>query len=181
MADLASSGGDIETFVANVDGNTTRMLAQWAVQDDAYYLDSDDCSDAYYMGTPYPMSDPRGRILLGRIPEGRKEFRYPQFNERGEKVYAQLLKNMPGRREAGKIFGDFYRDKMLQWGFEEGIVDRRVFYNLTLGPLPRRLAVVVGVHVDATCPWCLTSRRTPSSRRTGARCSRPPRPPSTRT
>ena len=109
---------------------------RWAVQTTDFFLDSDDCSDAYYKGTPYPMSDPRGRILLGRIPSGWEEFGYPQFNERGEKLYARLLKNMPGRREAGKIFGDFYRDKLLEWGFEEGIVDRRVFYKLTPGPLP---------------------------------------------
>ena len=81
------------------------------------------------------MSDPRGRILLGRIPEGWEESGDPQFNARGEKFYARLLKNMPGRLQAGR-------------GLEEGIVDRRVFYKLTPGPLPRRLALVVGVHVD---------------------------------
>ena len=44
---------------------------------------------------------------------------------------------MPGRREAGKIFGDYYREKMLAWGFQEGIVDRRFFFKLTPGPQPR--------------------------------------------
>ena len=102
--------------MADVDENISRVLAQWAVQSNHFCLDSDDCSDAYYMGTPCPMSYPRGRILLGRIPEGWEEFGYPRFNERGEKPYAGLLKNMPGRREAGEIFGDFYRDKTLGWG-----------------------------------------------------------------
>ena len=102
IADLASRGGAIETFVANVDGNTSRLLAQMSVQSKDYFLGSYDCSDAYYMGTPYPMSDLRGRILLGRIPEGWEEFGYPRFNERGEKLYARLLKIMPGRREARK-------------------------------------------------------------------------------
>ena len=157
MADLASSGGVIDTFVATVDGNSTRMMAQWSVQDDNFFLDSDDCSDAYYAGTPYPMSDPRGRILLGRIVGGWEEFGYPQYNERGEKLCAQLLKNMPGRREAGKIFGDFYRNKLLGWNFKEGIVDRRVFYKLTPGPLPRRMGVLLGVHVDDNL--CLVADR----------------------
>ena len=86
MADLAkraSKEQPIETFVANVDGNTTRLLAQMSVQNKDFFLDSNDCSDAYYMGTPYPMSDPKGRILLGRIPGGWEEFGYPQFNEHG--------------------------------------------------------------------------------------------------
>ena len=100
------------------------------------------------MGTPYPMSDPRGRIPLGRIPGGWEESGYPRFNERGDKLYARLLKNMPGLREAGKSFGDYYRESMLAWGFQERIADRRVFFKLTPGPQPRRLALVVGVHVD---------------------------------
>ena len=37
--------------------------------------------------------------------------------EGGPGLYARLFKNIPGRREAGKIFGDFYRDKLLGWGF----------------------------------------------------------------
>ena len=127
LANQARSDRPIDTFVANVDGNPTRLLAQLSVQHKDYYLDSNDCKDAYYKGTPYSMDDPKGRILLGRIPKGWEEFGYPQFNERGEKLYAQPLKNMPGRREAGKIFGDFYREKLLQWGFLEGVVDRRVF------------------------------------------------------
>ena len=53
------------------------------------------------------MSDPRSCILLGRIPEEWWEFGFPRFNERGEKLYARLLKNMSGRREAGENSGDY--------------------------------------------------------------------------
>ena len=114
-------------------------MAQWPVQSDDYYPDSGDCSDANYKGAPFPTPDPRGRILPGRILNGWEEFGYPQFNERGDKLYARLLKNMPGRREAGKIFGDFNRDKLLGWDFEEGIADRRVFCKRTPGPEPGAL------------------------------------------
>ena len=47
IADLANRRGGIETFVANVDGNTTRLLAQMSVQSKDYFLGSNDCSDAY--------------------------------------------------------------------------------------------------------------------------------------
>ena len=65
---------------------TPTVTPQWAFQSDHFSLDSEDCSDAHYMGTPYPMSDPRGRVLLGRILEGWEEFGYPQFNDHGEKL-----------------------------------------------------------------------------------------------
>ena len=55
---------------------------------------------------------------------------------------------MSRRREAEKIFGDFYREKLISWGFQEGMVDRRVFFGLTPGPLPQKLAIALGVHVD---------------------------------
>ena len=37
---------------------------------------------------------------------------------------------------------------LLKWGFQEGVVDRRVFVKFTPGPMPRRLAILLGVHVD---------------------------------
>ena len=105
IADLAKKARHdqpIETFVANVDGNTTRLLAQLSVQDKDYFLDSNDCSDAYYMGTPYSMSDPRGRILLGRIPKGREEFGYPQLTSAGGNSTHSSSRTCRGGAKRGK-------------------------------------------------------------------------------
>ena len=49
-----------------------------------FFLDSDDCSGAYYKGTPFQTPEPRGRILLGRIPDGWGEFGYPALGTKAE-------------------------------------------------------------------------------------------------
>ena len=45
---------------------------------------------------------------------------------------------------------------LLKWGFQEGVIDRRVFVKFTPGPMPQRLAVLLGVHVDGNLAFVFT-------------------------
>ena len=61
----------------------------------------------------------------------------------------QVVRNVPGRQDAGRIWQSRYDQFMLGQMFTQSIVDRRVFYQR----LPNDKLFVVGVYVDDN--WCI--------------------------
>jgi hypothetical protein len=87
------------------------------------------------------------------VPPGWEEFGYPQRRSDGTVMYFEIVGNLPGRQDAGRVWGDCYTSFMLDTcKFEQSIVDRRIFFRLGHGPTTRSgrrpILMVVGIHVD---------------------------------
>ena len=91
------------------DAPSNRIHAQLALQLDAEQT-SEDVPRAYWRGTP-----PSGRAVFAHVPEWAPRY-FPGWRERyGDRTKGRLLRitaNMPGRRDAGRIWFD-YMDKFL--------------------------------------------------------------------
>ena len=142
------------TFAACVLGGSVRGICQDAVDAEGGELVVVDVPGAYYNGKPTPPGEPGGRVIYMHIPRGLEEFGYPQFNEHGERMLFRVLGNLPGRRDAGNIWGREYGEFMRSEGFVASVVDRRVYY---LRAKKGKLQITTGVHVDD----CISSVRDP--------------------
>ena len=89
-------------------------------------------------------------MLFTPVPKGWEQFGYPEYNTRGERQFFEITGNMPGRQEAGAVWGEEYTAKLLAWGFRQSIVDRRVFFQFD----DQGRALIVGVFVDDN--WILS-------------------------
>jgi hypothetical protein len=82
-------------------------------------------------------------------PKGWAALGFPEVDSEGRKVRYQVVRNVPGRQDAGRIWQSRYDKFMLSQAFTQSIVDRRVFYRR----LPNDKLFVVGVYVDDN--WCI--------------------------
>ena len=144
------------TFAACVLAGSVRGICQDAVEDESGDLAVVDVPGAYYNGKPTPPWEAGGRVLYMHIPRGLKEFGFPQFNEHGERMLFRVVENLPGRRDAGLIWGREYGEFMRSEGFVASVVDRRVYY---LREKKGKLQITTGVHVDD----CISSVRDPGA------------------
>jgi hypothetical protein len=88
-----------------------------------------DVEGAYLHGKPLDPSAPRGRALYARVPSGLEHFGYAD-RVNGMKYLLKIVGNVPGRQDAGVIWGKAY-DEFLKadCGLEQSIVDRRLYYK----------------------------------------------------
>ena len=102
-------------------------------------------------GTPTPPEAKGGRYLFVEVPKGFTQFGYPEFDEHGNRNYFEVVGNLPGRQDAGRIWGECYdeflltelKDKYIGIGFAQSIVDRRVYYMVRGDEY-----ILTGIYVD---------------------------------
>jgi len=88
-----------------------------------------------FFGKPSPPEAPGGRALFVRVPNGFSALGDAEADDQGRPMYFEVVGNLPGRQDAGRIWGECY-DKFLQEelqkligvGFTPSVVDPRVYY-----------------------------------------------------
>jgi len=104
---------------------------------------------AYYEGTVVAPDD-GGRVLFAEVPEGWSKLGFPEVDCNGDKCYYRILKNIPGRRDAGRIWAQHYDSFLRRQGFTQSIVNLRVFVK----HLPHGKLFIVAVYVDDNWTVC---------------------------
>ena len=89
-------------------------------------------------------------MLIVTAPAGWGQLRFPEVDAQGYKVHYQVVRNVPGRQDAGRIWQTRYDGFFASQQFTQSIVDRRVFYK----HLPGGKLFVVGVYVDDSWTIC---------------------------
>lgn len=132
-----------EVFAPGLGHDTIRILSSICVRLKLSRIVKD-VGGAYLYGTPPHPSSPCGRSLFAPVPPGLEAFGYPEFDPNtGRRNFFEVTGNIPGRRDAGLIFSDFYTKWLLDEGFTQCLTDRKVFV--------KRLddqVIIVGVYVD---------------------------------
>jgi hypothetical protein len=108
-----------------------------------------DVKSAYYQGdvdTP----EEGGRVIFVLAPHGWGALGFPETDSSGRRVRYQVVRNVPGRQDAGRIWQTKYDKFFKVHNFSQSIVDRRVFYK----HLPDDKLLVVGVYVDDNWTVC---------------------------
>ena len=132
-----------EVFAPSLAHDTIRLLANVGVRL-RLRRTVKDVGGAYLCGVPPHPSSAGGRALFAPVPPGLEAFSYPEFDPvTGRRNFFEVTGNVPGRRDAGLIFSDFYTKWLLDEGFTQCITDRKVFIKRSGGQL-----IVIGVYVD---------------------------------
>ena len=104
-----------------------------------------DVSSAYYHGRPLTAAE-GGRNAFAHMPSwlvGLGALGYQMFSPSGERLYLLICGNMPGKRDAGRVWQAVMDDFLRSYGLRQLSVDRRVWVKREpLGDL------VVHDHVD---------------------------------
>jgi len=98
----------VPTHAACVQSSSCRVISQDVAEDESAELWINDVPGAYYSGTPIAPGQPSGQALCGRIPPGFDEFGDPPRNTFGGEMLFFVQGNLPGRRDAGQIWGNAY-------------------------------------------------------------------------
>jgi hypothetical protein len=117
------------TYSATVAPSSRKLLAQLLALHPNAASAQNDVQGAYYCGKPTPY-DEGGRILFCRVPEEFERFGYSRYDENGEENLIEIVGNIPGRQEAGVIWGAEYTRFLTQnCNLVQSEVDRRMFYR----------------------------------------------------
>jgi len=129
VGDATRFGKVPDTYSATVAPSSRRLLAQlMAMYPDATSAQND-VRGAYYCGKPVPPEE-GGRCLFCFIPPEMEEYGFPQYDENGQRNLLEIIGNIPGRQEAGKIWGEEYtRFLVKECGMVQSQVDRRLFHR----------------------------------------------------
>jgi len=149
VGDIKVRGKVDNTYAPTVAFDSTRLLIQLGVLRGARRT-TKDVGGAYLFGTPTPPTEPGGRFLFVPVPPGFAEFGYPEKDERGRQNYFEVVGNLPGRQDAGRVWGGCY-DKFLLTelkgtigvGFKQSVVDRRIYYMVR-----GEEYIITGIYVD---------------------------------
>jgi hypothetical protein len=87
------------------------------------------------------------------VPAGWDTFRYRYHADDGSRNWFEVTGNVPGLRDAGRIWGEDCDDFLLGEGFVQSVVDRRVFIK-QLSPTPGETLSIIGVYVDDYWTYC---------------------------
>ena len=137
VAHLNDGSPMANTFAANVDAQSIRLLAQLAVALPEAKQRFRDVPGAYYRGTPVPVSEGVRKIYC-RVPTGWAELCDIQPNS-----VIEVGGNMLGLREAGATWAREYDKFMCAQDMTQSVADRRIYFKTGASGL-----LVVGVHVD---------------------------------
>ena len=112
-----------------------------------------DVKGAYFEGTKLLPEQDGGRSLWAPVPVGWADFGCPERNADGERNWFEITGNVPGLRDAGRVWAADCDAFLLGEGFVKSIVDRRVFIK-QLGPERGDKLFVIGVYVDDYWTYC---------------------------
>ena len=152
VTDVADGPGSTftgDTFSGTIDPAVVRWLSAITLGRPGIKRRILDVKGAYYEGTVLSPEE-GGRVLFAEVPSGWSQLGFPEVDARGNKLYYQILKNIPGRRDAGRIWAAHYDRFLLAQGFTQSIVELRLFYK----HLPGGKLFVVGVYVDDNWTVC---------------------------
>lgn len=152
VADRVQDGKVPDTFSPTVAPSSRKLMAQLLALLPGATSDQNDVEGAYYNGTPVHPDD-GGRVLFCEIPAELMEFGYEVWAEDGSRNLLEITGNVPGRQEAGKIWGDEYAKFFCECGMTQSVVDRRIFFRRE----DKLRIMIVAVYVDdswrvCTCP-----------------------------
>ena len=143
---------DAETFSAAIDGQTVRFLDSITLGRGGTRRNLD-VKGAYFEGRKIPPEEDGGCSLWAPVPAAWDEFGYQQFDGNGARNWFEITGNVPGLRDAGRVWAADCDAFLLGEGFVQSIVDRRVFIR-QLSPTPGDKLFVVGVYVDDYWTYC---------------------------
>ena len=87
-----------------------------------------DMQAAYYLCDVAQPED-GGRVLFADAPHGWGDLGFPEFDNQGGRLHYEIVSNVPGRQDAGRIWMTRYDKFFATQGFSQSIVDRRVFFK----------------------------------------------------
>ena len=142
-----------ETYSGAVDGSTIRFIANATLGRPLKGTRRGlDVKGAYFEGRKLPPEE-GGRSLWAPIPQGWVEFGCPAFGADGSRNWFEITGNVPGLRDAGRIWAADCDAFLAGEGFVQSIVDRRVFIK-QLGARAGDKIFVIGVYVDDYWTYC---------------------------
>jgi hypothetical protein len=143
-----------DTFSAAVLPVSRRLVAQVLAMFPHATSAQNDVQGAYYYGTPTAYED-GGRILLCHIPDELVEYGFPQHDENGNRNYIEVVGNIPGRQEAGRIWGDEYTSFLTgsSCALSQSEVDRRIVFTHDAAGF-----IIVAIYVDDS--WYISTSTT---------------------
>jgi hypothetical protein len=154
VTDVVNAAGSTfagSTFSGTVDDGVVRWLSAVTLGRPGLKRRILDVKGAYYEGTVLSPEE-GGRVLSAEVPEGWSQLGFPEVDANGDKLYYRILKNIPGRRDAGRIWAAHYDRFLRRQGFEQSIVELRLFYK----HLPNGKLLLVAVYVDDS--WTVEAR-----------------------
>ena len=141
-----------ETYSGAIDGSTVRFLTNITLGRGGV-LRFLDVKGAYFEGTKVLPGEPGGRSIWAPVPEGWDVFGYYARAADGSRNWFEVMGNVPGLRDAGRVWAADNDDFLLGEGFVQSVVDRRVFIK-QLSSTPGEKLFVVGVYVDDYWTYC---------------------------
>ena len=127
VADKVSNGRIGDVFAPAVQLDSVRYQANLELQVNGHSIVLD-VEGAYLHGETCDPLSPRGRFVFAKVPTGfgllDEELR--RFYDGAERVL-KVPGNVPGRQDAGVIWGEKYSKFLADLGFTQCIVDRRVY------------------------------------------------------
>jgi hypothetical protein len=106
VADINSGAGSTftgATFSGTIDDGVVRYLSAITLGRPGLRRRMLDVKGAYYEGTVVAPEN-GSRVLFAEVPEGWSKLGFPEVDVNGDKCYSLILKNIPGRRDAGRIW-----------------------------------------------------------------------------
>ena len=147
LADIAGVAQVPDTFSAAVSDDSIRfMVSALSGRPCAMHFVLD-VRGAYFEGRVLTPEE-GGRVLFAPVPDGWEEFGYPSRDVNGRLNFFRVDGNIPGRQDAGAIWEREYDAWLLDQGFAQSIVDRRVFFKYIDNDLGDPGLFVLGIYVD---------------------------------
>jgi hypothetical protein len=144
IADKRGKSTEHNFYSACVGSSTDRIVTQIAVEKRAIQH-TKDVGGAYYHGDP-PTPENGGRLVYAFVPPWLADFGdYPTHAADGTRNLLYIPGNMPGRRDAGRIWEVKYDHFLLDYGLTQCVFDTRVFRKVTADGF-----LIVHIHVDDT-------------------------------
>jgi hypothetical protein len=141
-----------ETYSGAVESSSIRFTANATLGRTGGVTRNLDVKGAYFEGKKIPPEE-GGRSLWAPVPMGWGAFGYDPVAEDGSRNWFEITGNVPGLRDAGRVWGADCDEFLLGEGFVQSIVDRRLFIK-QLGPKPGDKLFVIGVYVDDYWTYC---------------------------
>ena len=142
-----------ETYSGAVDGSSIRFIANATLgRPRKGKRRGLDVKGAYFEGKKLTPEE-GGRSLWAPIPAGWDKFGCPAVGKDGTRNWFEITGNVPGLRDAGRVWAADCDAFLLGEGFVQSIVDRRVFIK-QLGAFTGDKIFVIGVYVDDYWTYC---------------------------
>ena len=108
---------------------------------------------ACFNGCKIPPTEPGGRSLWETVLSGWDVFGYKTHADGGSRKWFKVSGNVPGLRDAGRVWAADCDEFLMSKGFVQSVVNRRVLIK-QLSPVAGEKRFVIGVYVDDYWTYC---------------------------